>query len=537
DFTLRDILTLTEKFWQMPADLIAVIDASAMILLTIQYNLAAGTLAPFVERRPDLRPLMNRILKFDISAQFLLTELAHGIDAKNLETTATLLSSGEFDLHTPRFEASKFMPPNGEVEGWDRVGIVMARLMVDKEDRGVRPFVVMLSSKGRLCKGITSRVLPSRPGTGALDHAITSFNHVRLPRTALLGSTEMPTNPRSNFTSCIHRVQIGSLSISLAAIPALSVSVYIAAKHSMQRTVTMYSETGKPIATPIWSFRTQQVPIITSFARLAVMKAFASEGVSMYMDPSHDAHARFGIACCVKAFMVQQFQDSLPALAERCGAQGLYLHNQIYSVHLAMQGAVIAEGDTLALSVRAATDLILGRYTLPESRHPNTPLAKYESSLFERCQSILSEAANHRDEAVISRFLPLCRPLIEAISHRMAYEAALDSGSVHQPLLDLYEIMVIRQYAPAWFASQPELGLNAERQSEMEEAAVNAALPFVERYMRETGAEPYAQAPILSKERFREFVNGLETAKGSAVPSDFSRSGSENDEGQVMARL
>lgn len=42
-------------------------------------------------------------------AQFLLTELAHGLDAKHLETTATLLPSGEYDLHTPRLEASKYV--------------------------------------------------------------------------------------------------------------------------------------------------------------------------------------------------------------------------------------------------------------------------------------------------------------------------------------------------------------------------------------------------------------------------------------------
>lgn len=75
DFTSRDITSLTEKFWQMPADLVGVIDASAMILLTIQYNLAAGTLASFAERRPDLQPLMKRILKFDISCVTLLFDL------------------------------------------------------------------------------------------------------------------------------------------------------------------------------------------------------------------------------------------------------------------------------------------------------------------------------------------------------------------------------------------------------------------------------------------------------------------------------
>ncbi len=41
------------------------------------------------------------------SAQFLLSEVGHGLDSPNLETTATLLPSGEFDLHTPNPSAAK----------------------------------------------------------------------------------------------------------------------------------------------------------------------------------------------------------------------------------------------------------------------------------------------------------------------------------------------------------------------------------------------------------------------------------------------
>lgn len=42
-----------------------------------------------------------------ISAQFLLTEVGHGLDAKNLETRATKLADGGFDLHSPTPRASK----------------------------------------------------------------------------------------------------------------------------------------------------------------------------------------------------------------------------------------------------------------------------------------------------------------------------------------------------------------------------------------------------------------------------------------------
>jgi alkylation response protein AidB-like acyl-CoA dehydrogenase len=41
-------------------------------------------------------------------AQFLLTEVGHGLDARNLEMTATLKPDGGFELHTPHPGAAKY---------------------------------------------------------------------------------------------------------------------------------------------------------------------------------------------------------------------------------------------------------------------------------------------------------------------------------------------------------------------------------------------------------------------------------------------
>lgn len=37
----------------------------------------------------------------------MLTEVGHALDARNLETTATLLPNGDFELHSPSFAAAK----------------------------------------------------------------------------------------------------------------------------------------------------------------------------------------------------------------------------------------------------------------------------------------------------------------------------------------------------------------------------------------------------------------------------------------------
>lgn len=48
------------------------------------------------------------------------------------------------------------MPPTTPV-GVPCVAIVLAKLIVDAEDRGVRPFIVALNDGVHMCAGVTAR--------------------------------------------------------------------------------------------------------------------------------------------------------------------------------------------------------------------------------------------------------------------------------------------------------------------------------------------------------------------------------------------
>lgn len=47
-------------------DAIIIRDIVAHIIFSIQYNLVAGTIAPYALKRPDLQPVMEKILNFDV---------------------------------------------------------------------------------------------------------------------------------------------------------------------------------------------------------------------------------------------------------------------------------------------------------------------------------------------------------------------------------------------------------------------------------------------------------------------------------------
>jgi hypothetical protein len=49
------------------------------------------------------------------------------------------------------------MPPNTVRSGLPVIAVVIARLMVDGEDRGVRPFLVPMSDGSKMCTGVTSK--------------------------------------------------------------------------------------------------------------------------------------------------------------------------------------------------------------------------------------------------------------------------------------------------------------------------------------------------------------------------------------------
>lgn len=163
-------------------------------------------------------------------------------------------------------------------------------------------------------------------------HALTYFKHVRLPSSALLGHLAMPANLHFNFLSSIWRVTIGTLALSTLAVPSLAVSTYVAAKYSMRRTVT--DAVGQ--ARPLWSFRTQQFPILHALSQVYVMRAYATEAIRLFKDDALDIRVRMGIASALKAVMTTQSQASLVLLSERCGAQGLFEHNQIISIQVSM---------------------------------------------------------------------------------------------------------------------------------------------------------------------------------------------------------
>lgn len=503
----------------MMTDPIMSLDTAMFTILAAHVGLAIGTLSRHLKRRPDLRGLVNRLLRFETVGIYLLTERGHGLDAFNIETTATKTPRG-FVINTPREEASKFMPASTPAFGFPKVALVMAKLIVDGEDHGSRFFIVPVCNEREMYRGVESIRLGPRSGTSPLDFSVTRFNNVLVPHSALvsskLGDYSMPKFPLQAWWDEVWRIPYGTMAVTAPWISSIKAAAYIAGKYSMHRCIT--GKEDRPL--PIISFRTQQWPIAQATAVAHVMSTWYPFAIQQTMDMSLDHRVRHGIAVVAKTTACRHFQRCVPEVAERCGAQGTFEHNYMARIENDGKGVIIAEGDILTLCIRLFSELVQKKYRIPLPDPSESLLAQHAHSILEENMDLLRQMPDgHRSNAFNSLLLPQSEAVIEAIGHALAYSAALHSGLPKQ-ILDIYECAVIRR-DPAWYSENA--GLTRLAQRIREDKAVSAAMPHLEGYLDDLGIEEYVLAPIVSDKAWKEYVGAMPVYRGNAVPESFDQ--------------
>ncbi|OJJ77873.1 hypothetical protein ASPBRDRAFT_167151 [Aspergillus brasiliensis CBS 101740] len=508
--TPDDVLHFTPKFRRAHTDGIILRDIAAQAIFTVQYNLVGGTIASLAPQRPDLQPLLKQIFNFDVVTTYMMTEFGHGCDARNLETVAIWQSDGSFILDTPTPAARKFMPPSAPFAGIPRVALVLARLIVEGEDRGTRQFIVPLNDGRQMCRGIKAWGLPA-PGAGRLlDHVLTTFDHVHLPSTAMLGDLAKPSNMRDQYLTTIDRLSTGALTVSLWVVPFLKSAAFIVGKYSQHRTV---QEGLHGPRVPIISFRTQQLPVAHALAEAAVLEPFADWVIERRRSPSISPGLNNALSVILKVVFLQHGSESLKQLNERIGARGMYPINGLLEMESFTRASASAEGEILVHSIRSATELLLGRFEIPDAKMPNSLLGRHEAGFTAEMKQTLKRVKGHRTSEYNKIVLPRCRPMLLAIGQRMAHEAAVDAG-VDADLLALYEAGAVRSDS-SWYVEQ--LGLSRASQYDMECRACDSVVSQLDRRLDELGIEPYCTAPMLSPSRWESFLDTCPIFTGDAV--------------------
>jgi len=152
-----------------------------------------------------------------------------------------------------------------------------------------------------------------------------------------------------------------------------------------------------------------------------------------------------------------------------------------------------------------ATELLLDRYKVPGPQNHQAILARHEASLLSEARNILSGLSSHRSPQFNRLVLPLCHSIVEAIGHRMAYDAAVSAG-VPQCLIDLFAVSIMKLDS-SWYSEVG--GLHRRERFDMEDKAVSEMGTRLEEFIQDLQAEPYTTAPITSEEKWQDFVADL----------------------------
>ncbi|MFD9906057.1 acyl-CoA dehydrogenase [Streptomyces sp. NPDC059063] len=345
------------------------LDGGLCTLESIHYNLFLGSLLSHQDGAAGRD--LSAYTSLRRTGTFLCTELEHGNDAALLETTATFdRASGGFVLHTPNPGAQKFMP-NTSTTGGPKSALVAARLLTDGQDRGVFLFLTPLSDEFGHLPGIRVRRLPARPGT-PVDHCVTAFEHVRLPREALLEGAHGRLddqgrfasdlgNPRRRFLKSIDRVTTGKLCMSAGTLGMARAALAIAVRHSHTRLVAG-AKAGRRIA--IADHRSHHGRLLGGLATAYAMTFLHRSVLNRWVE--HGAEQREEterLVAIAKGWITWQARAIVIECRERCGAHGLFSHNGLSDLPSSVEGGITAEGDNLVIWVKAAAEMVLGHVT------------------------------------------------------------------------------------------------------------------------------------------------------------------------------
>jgi acyl-CoA oxidase len=472
DLRLRDVRERPERL-AMALGLVGIVDATLFTVMNIHYCLCGGSLFAQSSARPELEPYIEELDSGETIGAYLLTELGYGNNVVSLKTRANYdAERRELVLSTPCAEARKFMP-NTALQNVPKLGIVMARLFSQEQDRGVFPILVRLRDGVGPCRGVSIVPLGDKPAF-SLDNAITSFDGVRVPKHHLLlddrselcddGSfhSEIP-NPRARFLSSIEQVQLGRLCLSSLASTATAVAAFVAIKYGGQRRT--FAPQHPDVS--ILDYRSHQRDVFSALAYAYASRCLVEHALASLVKHEAGDHDRaFGIGVAAKAFATYGADRYVRLCRERCGAAGMLEENRLSVYAAQVQGLVTAEGDNHILLIKMARQMLQrqGYSRLPSAARGSggsvTTMGRLLGLLRERERRLLNELRRGMRSArfpghdlfgVWNDNITLALETARAHSTRLAAEAfsaRLAELPRGHAALALFELFGLRQIEP-----------------------------------------------------------------------------------------
>ncbi|MEP6590841.1 MAG: acyl-CoA dehydrogenase [Gemmatimonadota bacterium] len=342
-------------------------DLSLTIKFGVQFGLFQGSVQ-LLGTEWHHRHFLPQISTGELLGVFAMSELGHGSNVRDLETTATYdAATAEFVVHTPTGSAHKEWLGNAAAHG--RMATVFAQLIVDGTRHGVHAVLVPIRNPdGTTSPGVRIEDSGIKEGLNGVDNGRIWFSQVRVPRTYLLnrfgdvsatGVYSSPIeSPSRRFFTMIGTLVGGRITIGLSALSAMKSALTIAVRYGNRR--RQFGEEGKP-ETLLLDYRTHQRRLLPALATSVVLDLALSRLVDRF-ESRHEGENREleGLAAGLKAYASWAAQEAITDARECCGGQGYLAVNRIAVLRGDIDVWTTFEGDNTVLMQLLAKALLTG---------------------------------------------------------------------------------------------------------------------------------------------------------------------------------
>lgn len=345
-------------------------DLSLLVKLGVQFGLFAGSIHQLGTERHHAAWL-PAAARLDLPGAFAMTETGHGSNVADLETTARYEpADGTFEINTPHEGARKDYIGGAARDA--RIAVVFAQLETGGARHGVHAFVVPVrDAGGSVLPGIRIEDCGEKPGLNGVDNGRIAFDHVRVPREALLdrfatvaadGSYTSPiASPGRRFFTMLGTLVGGRVSVALASLSAAKSALCIAVRYGERRRQFGAPGDSETLLMDYPSHQRRLLPrLAATYALHFALRDLAARYVEAVTGQANDEDRRRveGLAAGLKAVATWHATDTIQACREACGGQGYLSVNRFGALKADSDVFTTFEGDNTVLLQLVAKGLL-----------------------------------------------------------------------------------------------------------------------------------------------------------------------------------
>ncbi|KAL4217914.1 Peroxisomal acyl-coenzyme A oxidase 1 [Mactra antiquata] len=408
-----------------------------------------GMFLPTLEKQAN-KEQIERYLKpaqqYKIIGTYAQTELGHGTFIRGLETTATYdPKTEEFIINSPTLTSMKYWP--GGLGKSANYVVLMAQLYTKEKCHGLHSFVVQIRSMDdhKPMPGVTVGDIGNKLGYNSNDNGFLIFDHVRIPRDAMLMRYAKVDKDGTYTRSGDARITYGTMVLVRANIVAncgfaLSQAVTIVTRYSAVRRQTEIKPGGEE--PQVIDYQTQQEKI---FPLIAASYAFQFIGITMlreYFRISGDMErgefsemqVLHATAAGLKAFTSDIMNNGIDRLRMACGGHGYSHASGLPKIWANIVPACTYEGENTVMYLQCArylvkqyAEAVKGKKLSDFMSYLNKPMKQRSSLTTDLRTNDLIEAFEH----VAARLIQVAATSLQTLMKKGAtMEIARNNSSV-----------------------------------------------------------------------------------------------------------